>query len=153
MLRHNKYVIILAAFAIMALSAGLGVESMRAQASAQIVAPPPPEPEETPLFTIDSRLVVVHASVADKNGKLVTNLPQSAFKVFENNVEQPLKLFRREDVPVSMGVLIDNSGSMREKRVKVAAAALDLIRASNAWSALRVARRVQSPLPIADLLG
>ncbi len=135
MLRHNKYVIILAAFAIIGLSLGWGVGSMQAQAPvpvpAQAVAPPPPEPEETPLFTIDSRLVVVHASVADKNGKLVTNLPQSAFKVFENNVEQPLKLFRREDVPVSLGVLIDNSGSMREKRVKVAAAALDLIRNSN----------------------
>jgi VWFA-related protein len=46
-------------------------------------------------------------------------------------VEQPLKIFNREDVPVSMGIVIDNSGSMREKRPKVAAAALELIKASN----------------------
>ena len=68
---------------------------------------------------------MLHASVVDTNGKLVTNIPQASFKVFENNVEQPLKIFNREDVPVSMGIIIDNSGSMREKRPKVAAAALE----------------------------
>ena len=62
--------------------------------------------------------MVLHASVLDKNGKLITNIPQSAFKVFENGVEQPIKIFRREDVPVSMGIIIDNSGSMRDKRQK-----------------------------------
>jgi len=92
---------------------------------------PPPPQDETPVFTLDARLVPLHVSVIDKNGKLITNLPQSAFKVFENNVEQPLKIFNREDVPVSMGIIIDNSGSMREKRPKVAAAALELIKESN----------------------
>ncbi len=51
--------------------------------------------------------------------------------MFENGVEQPIKIFRREDVPVSMGIIIDNSGSMRDKRTKVAAASLDLVKASN----------------------
>jgi Ca-activated chloride channel family protein len=46
-------------------------------------------------------------------------------------VEQPIKLFRREDVPVSMGIIIDNSGSMRDKRVKVAAASMAMVKASN----------------------
>ncbi len=87
--------------------------------------------DEVPVFTSDTRLVVVQASVLDSKGKLVTNLPQSAFKVFENGVEQQLKIFRREDVPVSMGIIIDNSGSMRDKAAKVAAAALDLVKASN----------------------
>jgi Ca-activated chloride channel family protein len=92
---------------------------------------PPPQPDEPAIFTSDTKLVPLHVSVLDKNGKLITNLPQSAFKVFENNVEQPLKIFNREDVPVSMGIIIDNSGSMREKRPKVAAAALELIKESN----------------------
>lgn len=83
------------------------------------------------VFTSETRLVVLHASVSDKNGKLIPNLPQSAFKVFENNVEQPVKLFKREDVPVSLGILVDNSGSMRDKRAKVEAAALALVKASN----------------------
>ena len=83
------------------------------------------------VFTTDTRLVVVHASVLDSKGKLVTTLPESAFKVLENNVEQTIKIFRREDIPVSMGIIIDNSGSMRDKRAKVAAASLDLVKASN----------------------
>jgi Ca-activated chloride channel family protein len=97
-------------------------------------APPRTAPagqDEIPVFTSDTRLVVVHASVLDSKGKLVTTLPESAFKVLENNVEQMIKIFRREDIPVSMGIIIDNSGSMRDKRAKVAAASLDLVRASN----------------------
>ena len=89
------------------------------------------EKEEPPTFVTGARLVVLHASVVDKGGKLVTNLPQSAFKVFENNVQQPIKTFRREDVPVSLGLVIDNSGSMRDKRRKVEAAALAAVKASN----------------------
>jgi Ca-activated chloride channel family protein len=92
---------------------------------------PPPIQDDSATFKLDTQLVPLYVSVVDKNGKMVTNLPQSAFKVFENNVEQTLKIFNREDVPVSMGIIIDNSGSMREKRPKVAAAALELIKASN----------------------
>ena len=75
--------------------------------------------DETPLFRSDTRLVVLHATVVDRHGKLITDLPRNAFHVFEDGVEQPLKIFKREDVPVSMGIVIDNSGSMRDKRRKV----------------------------------
>jgi Ca-activated chloride channel homolog len=85
--------------------------------------------EET--FRADARLVVLHASVIDKNGRLLTDLPRSAFKVFENNVEQPLKTFRREDVPITLGLVIDNSGSMRNKRRQVETAAVAAVKASN----------------------
>jgi hypothetical protein len=80
--------------------------------------------DEIPVFVADTRLVVVHASVIDSKGKLVTNLQEPAFKVLENGVEQPLKIFRREDIPVSLGIIIDNSGSMRDKKSRVSAAAL-----------------------------
>jgi Ca-activated chloride channel family protein len=83
------------------------------------------------VFRTGTRLVVLHATVAEKNGKLLTDLPKTAFRVYEDGVEQQLKTFRREDVPVSLGLVIDNSGSMRDKRAKVEAAALDLVRASN----------------------
>ena len=53
------------------------------------------------------------------------------FQVFENNAPQPLKLFKREDVPVSLGMIIDSSGSMRDKRASVEAAALTLVKESN----------------------
>jgi len=92
---------------------------------------PPASQDDVPTYRTDARLVLLHASVVDKNGKLVTNIPQSAFKIFEDGVEQPLRLFRREDVPVSMGIIVDNSGSMTSKRSRVAAAALELVKQSN----------------------
>ncbi len=87
--------------------------------------------QETAVFRSETRLVLLHATVIDKNGRLVTNLSRGAFKVFENNVEQELKIFRREDVPVSLAIVIDNSGSMRDKRQKVEASSLALVKASN----------------------
>lgn len=83
------------------------------------------------IFRSDTRLVVCHTTVVDKNGHLVTDLPQSAFTVYENGATQPIKSFKREDVPVSMGLIIDNSGSMRDKRARVEAAATALAKDSN----------------------
>ncbi|HLK21012.1 MAG TPA: VWA domain-containing protein [Bryobacteraceae bacterium] len=87
--------------------------------------------DEPTTFSTETRWVILPVSVSDKNGKLVTNLQQSAFKVFENGVEQPIKLFRHEDVPISLGIIVDNSGSMKEKRQKVEVASVDLVKASN----------------------
>src|SRR3954453_8664948 len=82
-------------------------------------------------FRSDTRLVVLHASVSDRKGKLLTNLDRGAFKVFENGEPQEVKVFRREDVPVSLGIIIDDSGSMMNKRSRVEAAALAMVRESN----------------------
>jgi VWFA-related protein len=83
------------------------------------------------VFSSETRLVPLNVAVIDKSGHRITNLPQSAFTVFENGVPQQIKIFRREDVPVSLGLIIDNSGSMREKRQGVEAAALALVKDSN----------------------
>jgi VWFA-related protein len=98
---------------------------------AWLIAAPAFAQDEQAIFRSDTRLVVLHASVVDRSGKQIVNLPKEAFKVYENNVEQPIKLFRREDIPVSMGIVIDNSGSMRDKRQKVEAAAVRLVKGSN----------------------
>jgi Ca-activated chloride channel family protein len=82
-------------------------------------------------FRSDTRLVVLHASVNDKKGKLLTNLERNAFKVFENGQPQAVKVFRREDVPVSLGIIIDDSGSMMNKRARVETAALAMVRESS----------------------
>ncbi|MDQ2841074.1 MAG: VWA domain-containing protein [Acidobacteriota bacterium] len=82
-------------------------------------------------FRSDTRLVVLHASVTDRKGKLVTNLRENAFKVFENGQPQQVKIFRNEDVPVSLGIIIDDSGSMSTKRSRVETAALEMVRHSN----------------------
>ncbi len=75
--------------------------------------------------------VVLHASVVDDQFHLVPTLDQSAFTVFENGTPQMVTSFRREDVPVAMGIVVDNSGSMRDKREAVNQAVLNLIHASN----------------------
>jgi Ca-activated chloride channel family protein len=90
-----------------------------------------PAQDDQAVFRSDTRLVVLHASVVDSKGHLLTNLPRDAFKVFENGVQQQVRLFRREDVPVSLGLIVDNSGSMRNRRAKVEAAALAMVKASN----------------------
>jgi Ca-activated chloride channel family protein len=75
--------------------------------------------------------VLLHASVIDDRQHIVTSLDRSAFTVFEDGKQQNIISFHQEDIPVSMGIIIDNSGSMREKRNKVNQAALNLVRASN----------------------
>jgi len=97
-------------------------------------APPPANTaaeDSGAVFHADTRVVDLHATVLDKSGHLVTNLPREAFSVYENGVQQEIRTFKREDVPVSMGLIVDNSGSMRNKREKVEAAALALVKDSN----------------------
>jgi VWFA-related protein len=83
------------------------------------------------VFRAETRVVVCHTTVTDKTGRLITDLPQRAFTVYENGVKQEITVFKREDVPVAMGLIIDNSGSMATKRAKVEAADLDLVTDSN----------------------
>jgi len=87
--------------------------------------------QPSPPFHAETRLIVLHATVKNDRGEFVTNLDRGAFTVYENGKRQPIALFRKDDVPVSLGLLIDNSGSMRTLRSKVEAAALAFVRASN----------------------
>lgn len=75
--------------------------------------------------------VILHATVLDQQRHLVTGLDKSAFTVFENGEPETITSFRRDDVPVAMGIVVDNSGSMRDKKDKVNQAVMSLIRASN----------------------
>jgi Ca-activated chloride channel homolog len=75
--------------------------------------------------------VTLSATVLDSKRHLVTNLTPTNFAVFEDNQPQKITSFRREDIPVSIGIVIDNSGSMRSKRAAVTKAVLNLIQASN----------------------
>ena len=76
--------------------------------------------------------VVLNATVIDDNHRLVNDLKKEDFKVTEDGVTQNIVSFQHQDIPVSMGILVDNSGSMRDKRLAVNAAALDMVKASNA---------------------
>jgi Ca-activated chloride channel homolog len=104
---------------------------LRAQ---QAPAPPSPPQQEPSGYAItrDVNLVVLHASVVNPRGQFVPGLQQENFHVYEDKVEQKLSVFRQEDVAVSLGLVIDNSGSMREKRPQVNTAALTFVKTSNA---------------------
>jgi Ca-activated chloride channel homolog len=83
------------------------------------------------VFRKDVDEVLLHASVVDDKQHIVTTLDRGAFTVFEDGKQQNIISFHHVDVPVAMGIIIDNSGSMREKRSKVNQAALNLVRSSN----------------------
>ena len=79
----------------------------------------------------DAFEVRLNASVIDNSGREIEDLPEAAFHVYEDGVPQSILGFRHEDVPVSLGILIDSSGSMYDKRAAVDATSLDLVRLSN----------------------
>jgi len=103
-------------------------------------APPPPtsgqqdvERGDNGTFTFKKKVeeVVLHATVLDQKQHLVSGLRQDDFAVFEDGKPMAITSFHQEDIPVAIGIVIDNSGSMRDKRQKVNQAALNLVRASN----------------------
>ena len=75
--------------------------------------------------------VVLNATVVDDKDHMVATLDKNDFKVLEDGVAQTLTSFQHQDIPISLGMLVDNSGSMRDKRQAVNQSALDLVRASN----------------------
>jgi len=83
------------------------------------------------VFRKEVEEVVLHATVVDDKQHIITSLDKGDFNVYEDGHPQVITSFRHEDIPVAMGIVVDNSGSMREKRQKVNAAALNLVRASN----------------------
>jgi Ca-activated chloride channel family protein len=101
----------------------------RAQQLGQLPPPPPPKHKADLTATVD--MVVLHAVVIDKHGAFINNLPADAFRAFEDKAEQQLRVAKQEDMPVSVGLVIDNSGSMHDKRAKVNAAALTFVQTSN----------------------
>jgi VWFA-related protein len=75
--------------------------------------------------------VLLNCTVIDDKGRTVPDLSQRDFRVWEDGVPQTINAFQHQDLPVSIGILVDNSGSMRDKRAAVNAAAMDLLRDSN----------------------
>jgi Ca-activated chloride channel homolog len=101
--------------------------------------------QDTFVFRRQVEEVVLHATVVDEKQRPVTHLDRSAFTVFEDGQPQVITSFRREDVPVEIGIVIDNSSSMRAKRDEVNQAVLNLIRASNPQDEVFVVNFSEAP--------
>ncbi len=80
---------------------------------------------------LDVDLVVLHATVVNASGNYVTELKGDRFKVFEDGIEQKLAVFRDEEVPITVGLVLDNSSSMRENRRAMVTGALAFAQSSN----------------------
>src|SRR5688572_4630986 len=82
-------------------------------------------------FIVDVELVQLHVAVTDKDGRMIPGLAAEHFEVFEDKIKQDISLFKQEDVPLSVGLVIDNSGSMKPRMEKAHSAALTFVRESN----------------------
>jgi Ca-activated chloride channel family protein len=80
---------------------------------------------------VDVDLRLLHVSVFDEKDHLIKGLKKEDFAVYEDKVQQEISLFREEDIPVSLGLVIDNSGSMRTKRERVNKAAQTFVKTCN----------------------
>ena len=111
----------------------------------QAIAPESGEDQGRFVFRKQVQEVVLHATVVDESGRLITSLERNAFTIYQNGQPQAITSFRREDLPVALGIVIDNSGSMRDKRQKVSQAVVNLMRASNAQDQVFVVNFSQTP--------
>jgi Ca-activated chloride channel homolog len=100
---------------------------------AGLQAPPAKQDHDSGSYriSVDVALVVLHATVTDRRGGFVSNLGEQNFMVYEDGVPQRIRLFRNEDIPVTVGLVVDHSSSMRPKLAEVSAAARTFVRSSN----------------------
>lgn len=93
----------------------------------------PVEPRQEDRYTIrvNVGMAILHATVRDRKGHFASGLGEEHFQVYEDGVLQQIQSVEQEDIPVTVGLVVDNSGSMRPKRPEVVAAALEFVRFSN----------------------
>ncbi len=86
------------------------------------------DPNDT--IKVGTDLIVMDVSVFDAGNRFVADLKQDQFKIFENQIEQKIEYFSRDEAPVSLGFVIDTSGSMRSRRNEVVEAVKILTRSA-----------------------
>ena len=82
-------------------------------------------------ISVDVDLVVLHATVTDRQGGFASDVGEQGFEVYEDGVAQRIRLFKNEDVPFTVGLVVDHSGTMQPKLEEVSAAARTFARSSN----------------------
>jgi VWFA-related protein len=98
----------------------------------QSVPPPPPDQRDnTSKIKMTVGLVVLHATTENRKGVPVSGLEKDNFQIFEDGVAQRIEHFSHEDIPVTVGLVVDGSGSMRPKRADVLIAAKTFVQSSN----------------------
>jgi len=103
-----------------------------------------PIPEEDEIIKIDTELVNLNVRVVDRNNRPINNLAQNDFKVYEENVLQPIEFFSKSEVPTNYSMVIDNSGSLRFQLEKVIEASKILVNTNRADDETSIVRFVSS---------
>lgn len=131
--------ILLAAFSLVLVSFVLNfttAEAQNTQRARQAATPTPTvdddEPPPLPVFdnkplVIKAEVVNLNVRVVDRNNRPINTLAQQDFRIFEDNIAQPIEFFAKEEVPTNYSLVIDNSGSMRPLLEKVIEAGKILI--------------------------
>src|SRR5947208_13595256 len=124
---RKSWIFITAAFFVIALPALVAARAGRIQKSQEASA------DKAPIQTlkVDVDLVLVNATVTDSLNRYVSGLESQHFQIWEDKVEQKVEYFNSEDVPVSVGVIFDVSGSMKDKIGTVRNAASTFLKTGN----------------------
>jgi Ca-activated chloride channel family protein len=129
-------------------------------ACAQKSSPSQSLPAKPFTMKVNVDMAVLHATVQDRKNTLVSGLSEDDFQVYEDGVLQPIKYFSHEDIPVTVGLVIDNSGSMKPKLRDVVSAALVFARSSNPQDQMfvvnfneRVSFGLPDNVPFTDQVG
>jgi Ca-activated chloride channel homolog len=105
---------------------------------------PPPVIEEGDILRINAELVQLHVRVIDRNNKPINNVPQGDFHVFEDGVAQTIETFTREEVPISYGLAVDTSGSLRSQLQSVINAGKTIINSNKSGDQTFLVRFISS---------
>src|SRR5437870_110643 len=97
-----------------------------------LLSPLLPAQESTFKLNVNVDLTEVHVNVTDENNRPIGNLQKENFRIFEDRAEQKIQVFKHEDLPVSLGLVIDNSRSIEPRKQRLDAAALSFVSKSNA---------------------
>lgn len=105
---------------------------------------PPPEIDPGDILRINADLVQLHVRVIDRNNRPINNVRQDEFHVFEDGVRQPIESFTREEVPISYGLAVDTSGSLRSQLPTVVEAGKTIINSNRTGDETFLVRFISS---------
>jgi Ca-activated chloride channel family protein len=124
-----------------------GAPKLRTQPTAEPDAPADDANQEVDpdeVVTIDTSLVNLHVRVVDRNNRPINDVPDTEFRVFENGVQQQVQFVTREEVPISYGLVVDNSGSLRSQIGQVVEAAKTIVSSNKPGDEAFVVRFIAS---------
>ena len=124
-------IILAVACALIALPVMMAAYAGQSQKPPDTAVDKPQTPPKNPTLKVDVDLVLVNATVTDPQNRYVTGLEKEHFQIWEDKLEQKIEYFSAEDVPISLGVIFDVSGSMKDKISTARDAAVTFLKTGN----------------------